>query len=105
MGDAIEDMKAVREHEKSERRRSWEDREQGIAVLRERGFNVEAKGTEQQHYRIRLSPGAGFVDFWPSTWKWHHKRKRDRRPRHQGRGLKSMLGYLMGIGEPKIPQG
>lgn len=100
MGDAYESLRAVKEIEKQERRVSWEARGEAIAQIEARGFKVEAKGTDQMHFRIRLSPGRGYVDFWPSTWRWHHKMKHAPRPIHHGNGLKPMLSYLMGRGEP-----
>ena len=97
----VEGFRESAEMEKARRRASWEQRGIAIEAIEARGFKVRAMGTDEQHYRIKLSPGRGYVDFWPSTWKWHHKMKGDRAPRHSGRGLKPMTSYLMGIGEPK----
>ena len=105
MGDAIEDLKAVRAFEKDQRRQSWEQRGLTIGALKDMGFPVQALGQDEMHFRIKLAPGTGFVDFWPSTWRWHHKMKGEARPRRTGNGMKLMVEYLHGLGEPKIPQG
>lgn len=97
MGDAIEDLKAVAELEKQRRRESWEQRDVAIAAIRELGYGVQAMGTAEMHFRIKLAPGEGFVDFWPSTWRWHRKHKGQMRPTHSGNGLKAMLEYLNSI--------
>lgn len=81
---------------KAKRRASWERRGEVIAAIQAQGFTVKAMGSDQMHFRIRLGDGKGFVDFWPSTMRWHHKLKGQNTPHHTGEGLKSMLHYLRG---------
>ena len=103
MGDSLDDMIAMRQADraiaKRQRLASWHRRGKDLATLKAAGFEAKALDPSQQHYRVKL-PGYGFVDFWPSSWRWHEKRKGDTRPRHSGFGLESMIARLK-----QIPQG
>lgn len=101
MGEAIEDLKAVYEMEKRNRRASWERRGEAVAELKTLGFDAVPLDADQQHWRIKL-PGHRYLDFWPSTWRWHEKRKGSQDKFSRGNSFESMKARLEQI---SIPQG
>lgn len=102
MGDAIDDMKAAQVAEKRRREASWKRRHADIAELMAAGFEAKALDKAEHHYRVKI-PYYGFIDFWPSTWRWHEKKKGDERFRNAGHGLESMLARLRVLeAEPRV---
>lgn len=98
MGDAIEDLRVIREGEKAGRKAQWARRAEDIAKITALGFKVICLDPKtEQHHRIN-TVAYGFIDFWPSSWKWHEKVKpTSRQPAawgQRGQGLESLLTYL-----------
>lgn len=105
MSEYVEIVRSQHEVERERRRQSWEQRGVAIAALEGLGYTVKAKGEGEMHFRIKLGAERGYVDFWPSTWKWHHKFKGEMRPRLCGTGLKAMIEHMQSILPEGSPQG
>lgn len=101
MGDSVDYLIAERVVAKRHRHASWSRRGEAIAALRKAGFDPKALDRTEHHYRVWVE-GYGFIDFWPSSWRWHEKKKGDERYRNAGFGLESMLARLQ---ELRTPQG
>lgn len=72
---------------------NWDNRESGVQRLRESGYEPVLLNESARHYRIRIKR-FGWIDFWPSSWKWAESERPRGQRRTRGSGFDSLIAHL-----------
>lgn len=88
--------RAIKTHNKHTRDTNWDERGEAIKALDAEGFFPTLLNVQARHYRIKIT-GHGWVDFWPSSWKWLESPRPKGKRATRGHGLQSLLIYLRSL--------
>lgn len=93
MTDTIEDMKALKDHQKAERADNWTNRDAAwLDPLKAAGWDARVISEVGRHCRVMVR--GGWFDFWPSTGKWMRSPRKGGQRGPHGMGLQGLIEAL-----------